>query len=60
MEYYGGTRSDGIIHLQVEVPTGIEEMEIVRDGVTFNLTGQRVTNPTSGLYIRNGRKYLIK
>ena len=61
----------GLISVQVSDPTGIEEMEIVReetaertgDGVkkpVFNLTGQQVTNPTRGLYIRNGRKYLLK
>lgn len=66
------TESNGIIYLQVGDPTGIEEMETVRDGDTkrwgdgekeppiFNLAGQRVTNPTRGLYIRNGKKYLIK
>ena len=45
--------------------TGIQE--IVSDGqngeaddVIYNLSGIRVTNPQKGIYIRNGKKYIIK
>ena len=30
------------------------------DGVYYNLQGQRVDNPSKGLYIKNGKKVLIK
>ena len=30
------------------------------DGVIYNLAGQRVTNPTKGIYIKNGKKFVIK
>ena len=30
------------------------------EGSVYNLAGQRVTNPTKGLYIVNGKKYMVK
>ena len=46
-----------------DVTTGIDEVrgqkEAVR-GECFNLAGQRVAQPTRGLYIVNGRKVVIK
>ena len=30
------------------------------DGQYYNLAGQRVSNPTKGLYILNGKKVIIK
>ena len=35
----------------------IEEMRNVENETFFNLAGQRVMNPTKGLYILNGRKF---
>lgn len=32
----------------------------VENGVFYNLNGQRVANPTKGLYIVNGKKYIVK
>ena len=42
--------------------TGISniEAETTNDGVIYNLRGQRVENPTKGLYIINGKKVIIK
>ena len=43
--------------------TGIENIESVKgllDGDFYNLAGQRVAQPTKGLYIVNGRKVIIK
>lgn len=45
-------------------PTGIDaslknKEELIKEGV-FNLAGQRVMNPTKGLYIVSGRKVVIK
>ena len=30
------------------------------DGIYYNLAGQRVAQPTKGLYIVNGKKVVIK
>lgn len=43
--------------------TGIKAIENGRlaiDNAVYNLTGQRVANPTKGLYIVNGKKVIIK
>lgn len=32
----------------------------VEDGIYYNLSGQRVQNPTKGLYVLNGKKVIIK
>lgn len=41
--------------------TGIEAVKATKnDGEFFNLAGQRVANPTKGLYIVNGKKVIIK
>ena len=39
---------------------GIEAAKAVENGAVFNLNGQRVAQPTKGLYIVNGRKVVIK
>ena len=39
---------------------GIEAAKAVENGAVFNLAGQRVAQPTKGLYIVNGRKVVIK
>ena len=46
-----------------EDPTGIDSIinsEAQEDGIYYNLKGQRVANPTKGLYILNGKKVVIK
>ena len=42
--------------------TGIQGVvkATINDGIIYNLAGQRVTNPTKGIYIKNGRKIVIK
>lgn len=43
--------------------TGIEATKVtkaVENGVFYNIAGQRVANPTKGLYIVNGKKVVIK
>lgn len=46
------------------VVTGItdvrSEREPVGDGYYYNLAGQRVTNPTPGFYIHNGKKVIVR
>ena len=40
--------------------TGIDVLEISDEDVFYDLTGRRVLNPHTGVYIRNGRKVLVK
>ena len=57
-----GGSSPEFIEISGDV-TGIEAPEItkaVEDGVFYNLAGQRVVQPTKGLYIVNGKKVIIK
>ena len=45
-----------------EEATGIDAIETVNveNGKFYNLAGQRVAQPTKGLYIVNGKKYIVK
>ncbi len=47
-----------------EETTGISNVDItkpeVKDNVYYNLNGQRVANPSKGLFIVNGKKVIIK
>ena len=38
----------------------VHGMDIVSDGAYYNLAGQRISKPTKGLYIVNGKKVMIK
>ena len=40
--------------------TLIEDIKIDNDAVYYNLLGQKVENPTNGLYIHNGKKVYVK
>ena len=62
---YLGTNAPASGRLRVKFSdesTGIStiEAETTNDGVIYNLRGQRVENPTKGLYIINGKKVVIK
>ena len=51
----------GFIYLPGTDLAGIQNVEInTEKDVIFNLSGQRVTKPTRGLYIVNGKKVMIK
>ena len=39
---------------------GIEENAAKTDGIYYNLNGQRVAAPTKGIYIKDGKKVLVK
>jgi len=47
-----------------DTPTGISEVQGAKrnaqDDVYYNLAGQRVVNPTKGVYVVNGKKVIIK
>ena len=53
-----------ILSLGFDDATGIESIaksqELTANGQYYNLNGQRVAQPTKGLYIVNGRKVVIK
>jgi hypothetical protein len=38
----------------------MEDEDVRMKEVIFDLSGRHVDNPKQGLYIKNGRKYLIK
>ena len=37
-----------------------EEESVIEDDAIYNLSGVRVANPQKGIYIKNGKKYIIK
>lgn len=51
-------------YLNGDITTSIETISFdnlnINDGVLYDLLGRRVLNPTPGIYIRNGKKILIK
>ena len=53
-----------VLELDFNEPTGIETVansqELNANSKFFNLAGQRVAQPTKGLYIVNGKKVLVK
>ena len=53
---------DEVVVMDTMVQTGIETapQATKQTSVIYNLNGQKVTNPKSGLYIINGRKVVIK
>ena len=38
----------------------IKADELTKDGAVYNVNGVRVLNPTKGLYIKNGKKIMVK
>lgn len=49
-----GDDSEGTTNVQSSI------FNVQSDGVYYNLQGQRVDNPSKGLYIKNGRKIFIR
>lgn len=52
---YGNDFEEGSIATSIDHPAQTEE-----DGVVYNLQGCKVTNPSTGVYIKNGKKYIVK
>ena len=46
----------------LETPSGIKNVLEAKsnDSAIYNLAGQRVYNPQKGIYIKNGKKYIVK
>lgn len=54
---------NGVISFSYLTPTYIADIrndEIKGDGYYYDLQGRKVAHPTPGIYIRNGKKYVIK
>ena len=57
---------DNFYLAELDVPSGTNAVEPIiepakpADDRIFNLSGQEVVNPGKGVYIRNGKKYIIK
>ena len=50
------------IKVYLSVPTGIKEVEAsdAKDDVYYTLTGVRVAHPQKGIFIKNGKKVVLK
>ena len=47
--------------VSIETSTGISNVKTTKaDGVIFNLAGQRVEKATKGIFIQNGKKFMVK
>ncbi len=59
---FAGTRTIGISYDDEDGTTGIKEVKSgkVKGEKWFTLQGQRVDNPGKGIYIKNGKKVVIK
>ena len=58
---HGDPGARGLYLFDDEETTGVNEVKTQKaDGQYFNLAGQRVAQPTKGLYIVNGKKVIIK
>ena len=61
---FAGTRSIGISYDDEDGTTGIKDQSskfnVQSDNAYYTLQGQRVVNPGKGLYIKNGKKVVIK
>ncbi len=52
----------GLVNVDADEATAIKSMEqnSTINGAIYDLNGRRVVNPTTGLYIKNGKKYFVK
>ena len=59
---FGGTRSIGISYDDEDGTTGVKEVKSgeVKGEKWYTLQGQRVAKPGKGLYIRNGKKVIVR
>ena len=63
VENVGSGNARSLMMVFDEESTGINEMQTVKNvenGKFYNLNGQQVVQPTKGMYIVNGKKYIIK
>ncbi|MBQ9357626.1 MAG: DUF4957 domain-containing protein [Prevotella sp.] len=62
MGFYGFNFQAGATIEEPLIPTGINFVETVtnNNGAIYNMNGQRVQTMTRGMYIQNGRKFIVK
>lgn len=56
----GAARVIWLDEAQATAIFGVKEFKAVEDGAIYNLQGVRVTNPAKGVYIQNGKKFVVK
>ena len=39
---------------------GVQDFEVAKTGIIYDLSGRRVTNPSHGIYIKDGQKFVVK
>ena len=61
LEFQGETEAR-VLYIVPGEATGIDGIETAKaaEGVYYNIAGQRVAQPTKGLYIVNGKKVMVK
>ena len=61
LEFQGETEAR-VLYIVPGEATGIDGIETAKaaEGVCYNIAGQRVAQPTKGLYIVNGKKVMVK
>lgn len=58
----GGNSPKTLVFDELPPTTGIQDPENgvnVNNGKIYDLGGREVTNPTKGVYIRNGKKFIV-
>ena len=51
------------VNADLPITDGISEIKVTdktTDGKIYNLSGMEVKNPTAGIYIKDGRKFVVK
>lgn len=57
----GAINQESDVYVTLSEPTAISSIQKAEDGaVIYNLQGQKVANPSKGLYIVNGKKVMVK
>lgn len=57
----GGTASARSVVFEDGETTGISNVKVVREeGIIYNLNGTRIQNPGKGIYVKDGKKFIVK
>lgn len=57
----GGTASARSVVFEDGETTGISNVKVVREeGIIYNLNGTRIQNPGKGIYVKDGKKLIVK
>lgn len=59
--YYESEEIEPIVIVIEDKPTGIDGITVdKKDGAIYDLMGRKVINPVQGIYIQNGKKFIVK